>query len=112
MKNIHKVCAEALAVLETLPRGYIERIPDDVLSSIKTKATRQAPIIDTSKPIDRQGLEKGTIALIFALKRDYWCSSEEEKQELIKLSLKTETKEKELVAGLPTMSILKYLKEN
>jgi hypothetical protein len=35
--------------------------------------------VDANKPLDEQGLSEDAIVLIFTLKHDYWCETEEER---------------------------------
>ena len=51
----------------------------------KNRDTSYVPVIDESKPIDEQNLDKVTMALVTILKLDYWCKTEEEKSELVKV---------------------------
>ena len=78
-----QVYAEVYAVLTALGGDYIRKTPQKVLDTINEQRDKQYQItIDEEKPLEEQNLSKDTIALLAALKLDYWCETEEEKTQL------------------------------
>lgn len=78
-----QVYAEVYAVLSALGGKYIHKIPQNILNIIADKRDKDYKIaIDENKPLEEQNLSKETVALLAALKLDYWCETEQEKQKL------------------------------
>ncbi|MDR1101266.1 MAG: hypothetical protein LBL34_02800 [Clostridiales bacterium] len=81
-----KVLAEVYAVISKLGGKFRANIPDDVWETIElNKDNNHNPIIDENKGLNEQGLLDDTICFIAMLHRDYWCDSDEERQELMVL---------------------------
>ena len=78
-----QVYAEVHAVLSALGGEYLRKTPQNVLNVIAEKRDKQYKInIDENKPLEEQNLSKEAIAMLAALKLDYWCETKEEKKEL------------------------------
>ena len=81
--NQNQVYAEVYAVLAVLGDDYIRKIPQNILNTIADKRDKDYKIvIDENKPLEEQNLSKDAIALLAALKLDYWCKTAEEKKAL------------------------------
>lgn len=78
-----QVYAEVYAVLSVLGGQYIRKIPQNVLDIIANQRDmlREYKIYE-DKPLEEQNLSKEALALLAALKLDYWCESEQEKTKL------------------------------
>lgn len=83
---MENVLSEVYAVVLAMGAEYKIRIPDDVWNVIcDAKNDNYHPFVDENKALHEQGLMKDTITFIAMLHRDYWCDSEEEREELIAL---------------------------
>ncbi len=78
-----QVYAEVYSVLKALGNQYIQKIPQPVFNTIAANRDEQyEKKIDEEKPLEEQNLSTKTIAMLAALKMDYWCETEQEKQSL------------------------------
>ncbi|MBO6233034.1 MAG: hypothetical protein J6N78_03120 [Clostridia bacterium] len=92
-KNDEIVYAEIDAILNLMDEKYINRIPQKLKNIFKEeKSLDYKPVIDTKKALNEQKLQKGTMIILAMLCLNYWCDSEEEKQELIKAYSENERK--------------------
>ncbi len=86
MSNQAQVYAEVYAVLSVLGGEYIRKIPQNVLNIIADQRDKSyCKKIDENVPLEDQNLSKDATALLAVLKLDYWCETEEQKQELLDL---------------------------
>lgn len=91
--TVDKIFSEVYAVLNVIDNNYVQKTPADVLETIKSKRDESyLPNIDANKGLDEQGLSEDAIVFIFMLKRDYWCETQEERDEVT--AIFTENKEK------------------
>lgn len=90
--------SEAYAVLLALGNEYINKIAKDVFEYIKSQSDPALmPYIDQNKGLDEQGLSKDCIAIMAWLRLNYFCETEEERQQFLDY-LKTSEKElKEII---------------
>ncbi len=78
-----KVYSEVYAVLCALNNEYLEKTPQRILDKINAERDRDYIVyIDEDKPLEKQHLSKEAIAMLAALKLDYWCKTKKEKEEL------------------------------
>lgn len=76
--------AEVDEILNCIEESYKSRVPEKVRLFFKEERDREYKvIIDPKKPLSNQNLKRKTIILLAMLNLNYWCDSEEEKQELI-----------------------------
>lgn len=96
-KNNIKAYSEVYEIVNLLEEEYSSRIPKKVLNFFDEARDKEyKPIIDINKPLNEQDLQRDTMILIAILDLNYWCDSEEEKQELLEMFNKnTELKIKE-----------------
>jgi len=108
---MEKILSEVYTIVLTMGKAYQIRIPDDVWNTICEKRDKDyTPFIDENKALDEQGLSSDTITFIAMLHCDYWCNSEEEKQELIKLFQENEDRYNQtLIQAGSTKDLLKLL---
>ena len=93
MDENKKVNAEILAVLMALGDKYINKIPSTVMDYLTNNSDLSAmPSIDANKRIEEQNISKEARAFLTMLKLKYWCKSEEEKENLLKLLDENEKK--------------------
>ena len=109
-----RLYSEVYAVLSALGGDFVTQIPIDVITLISNERDlNYNPIIDESKGLHEQELGKETIAFIAMLKLNYWCESDEEKQELLDLLDTNEEKLKALLRSITnTRKLLAMLREN
>lgn len=76
--------AELLEILSYMESEYTSKIPKKLMQVLQRNAlTTYENHIDATKPLEEQKISQKTAALIGMLTLQYWCESEEQKQELI-----------------------------
>lgn len=101
MDNSSLAYSEVCTILNMLEDEYKERVPKNVMDFFGEERDKEYnPIIDVNIPLEKQNLKRKTIVLLAILNLNYWCDSEEEKQEILDSFAKNEElkrlKEKEL----------------
>lgn len=101
MDNSSLAYSEVYAILNMIEDEYKERVPKNVMDFFEEERDKEYnPIIDVNIPLEKQNLKRKTIVLLAILNLNYWCDSEEEKQEILDSFAKNEElkriKEKEL----------------
>lgn len=101
MDNSSLAYSEVCTILNMLEDEYKERVPKNVMDFFEEERDKEYnPIIDVNIPLEKQNLKRKTIVLLAILNLNYWCDSEEEKQEILDSFAKNEElkrlKEKEL----------------
>ena len=101
MDNSSLAYSEVCTILNMLEDEYKERVPKNVMDFFEEERNKEYnPIIDVNIPLEKQNLKRKTIVLLAILNLNYWCDSEEEKQEILDSFSKNEElkrlKEKEL----------------
>ena len=101
MDNSSLAYSEVCTILNMLEDEYKERVPKNVMDFFEEERDKEYnPIIDVNIPLERQNLKRKTLVLLAILNLNYWCDSEEEKQEILDSFAKNEElkrlKEKEL----------------
>ena len=86
-----KVFAEVYEILSILGDNYIEKIPVKLYQLIdNSRDNNFFPKYSLDKPFYEQGVSKKSISIIALLHLNYWCNSEDEKNELRHLLNKNE----------------------
>ena len=76
--------SEVYEILNLLEDEYKERVPKKVIDFFEEERNKEySPIIDVNIPLDKQNLKRETMVLLAILNLNYWCDSEEEKQEIL-----------------------------
>lgn len=101
MDNSSLAYSEVCTILNMLENEYKERVPKNVMDFFEEERDKEYnPIIDVNIPLEKQNLKRKTLVLLAILNLNYWCDSEEEKQEILDSFAKNEElkrlKEKEL----------------
>lgn len=101
MDNSSLAYSEVCTILNMLEDAYKERVPKNVMDFFEEERDKEYnPIIDVNIPLEKQNLKRKTLVLLAILNLNYWCDSEEEKQEILDSFAKNEElkrlKEKEL----------------
>lgn len=86
MENDDEIAyAEVDEILKLLEQKYVDRIPDKIKKFFKEERSQEYnPIIRADIPLDEQNLNRNTFILLAVLNLNYWCDSEEEKQEILR----------------------------
>ena len=87
MKNeLTKVYAEVDKILSFLEDEYIKKIPEHIREFFKEEKDKEyEPKIKEDVPLYEQELLHKTKVILAMLNLNYWCNSEKEKEELLKL---------------------------
>lgn len=93
MKNNEIACSEVDTILSLMDEKYVNRIPNKLREMFKErKDTNYKPNIDPKISLNEQNLQRETLVILATFCLNYWCESEEEKQELIKAYSENEKK--------------------
>ena len=91
-----KAYAEVDKVLSFMENKYVEKIPKKMREMFKNeKLEGYNPSINPKVPLDEQDLQRKTLSILAMLNLNYWCESEEEKEELKKKFYENEKKYQE-----------------
>lgn len=83
-KNNSKAYSEVYQIVNMMEKIYLDKIPKNVLDFLDEARDKEyQPIIEINKPLNEQKLQRYTMVLLAILDLNYWCDSEEEKQELL-----------------------------
>lgn len=97
MENtLSKAYAEVDTILSFMEIQFIEKVPKKLRETIKNEKSKEYhPKIDKSIPLDEQNLERKTYAILAMLDLQYWCNTEEEKQEMLSMYANNDKKYQE-----------------
>lgn len=96
--EIKKAYSEVYEILKMVDKEYFDKIPKKFVEFLeREKDNNYIPNINENIPLEEQKLLNDTINILAMIKLDYWCSSEEEKSELLKLLNGNEKKYKEKI---------------
>ena len=86
MKNEQRESyTEELTILNYMETEYQEKIPKKLIDFFERNSAKDYKFdIDLAIPLKEQKLKAKTLSLLAMLNLNYWCKSDEEKQELIK----------------------------
>ncbi len=77
--------SEIYAIINLMEDQFIDKVPKKIKDFFEEERDKEYyPIIDVNIELDEQNLQRETIVLLAILKLNYWCDSEEEKQEILK----------------------------
>lgn len=94
--EIKKAYSEVYEILKMVDKEYFDRIPKKFVEFLeREKDNNYIPNINENIPLEEQKLLNDTINILAMIKLDYWCSSEEERSELLKLLNENEKKHRE-----------------
>ena len=84
--NLRKSYSEVYEILNLMENIYLDKIPNKVIELINNERDRDFKTsISTDIPLEKQKLQRDTLAILAILYLNYWCESEQEKKELIEL---------------------------
>lgn len=96
IESINIAYAEVDKILSFMENKYVEKIPYKMRELFKNeKSKNYEPNIDIKTPLDQQNLQRKTLSILAMLNLNYWCESEEEKQELIAIYAENDKKREE-----------------
>lgn len=85
INEIKLAYAEVDAILNLLEDEYAQRVPQKIREFLKEeKDENYKPIIKADISLLEQNLKRETMILLAILNLNYWCDSEQEKQEILK----------------------------
>ncbi len=77
--------AEVYEILELLEDEYRQRVPQKIREFFKEEKDKNyVPIIKADTSLLEQNLKRETFSILTILELNYWCDSEQEKEELLK----------------------------
>lgn len=85
MKSEEKIAYKQLiTILNNMEPEYKEKIPKKLMKLFEENSAEDYEFhLDLTRPLQEQELNSKTLALLAMLNLNYWCETEEEKQELI-----------------------------
>ena len=84
--NKKMVYSEVYSILNILKEEYTRKIPIKLYNIIENeRLDTYNPVYDPSLPLSKQNLKRESFAMLVLLQLNYWCKTEEEKEELNKL---------------------------
>lgn len=82
-ENSKLAYSEVYAIINLLEDEYLDKIPKKVINFFDEEREKNyIPVIDVNVSLLKQNLQRETMILLTILKLNYWCNSEEEKQEI------------------------------
>ena len=88
--------SEVIAILNLMEDKYKNKIPQSLLKTFEDeKKEDYIPKIDVNESLAKQNLQRETLVILAMLNLNYWCESEEEKEDLIKEYSKNDKKKEE-----------------
>lgn len=97
MKNEEKIAyKQVITILDNMEPEYKEKIPKKLVKLFEENSDENYEFhLDLTRPLKEQELNSKTLVLLAMLNLNYWCETEEEKQELIKHYTENERKYQE-----------------
>ena len=97
MKSEEEIAYKQLiTILNNMEPEYKEKIPKKLMKLFEENSAEDYEFhLDLTRPLQEQELNSKTLALLAMLNLNYWCETEEEKQELIKHYTENERKYQE-----------------
>ena len=84
--NLRKSYSEVYEILNLMENIYLDKIPNKVIELINNERDKDFKTsISTDIALEKQKLQRDTLAILAILYLNYWCESEQEKKELIEL---------------------------
>ena len=88
--------SEVLIILKHMNKELVSKIPQKLLDFFYKEADSNHTLsLDYSIPLKEQKLNKSTLPLLAMLLINYWCNTQEEKEELINKYFENEQKYQE-----------------
>jgi hypothetical protein len=89
--NTKEIYSEVYSILDLLGDKYIKRLPKNLYNLIKNeKLNTYNPKYDITIPLYKQNIKKDSLSMIALFHLNYWCESDEDKEELREIFGKNE----------------------
>ena len=96
MKISAKAYSEVYTIVNLLEDEYKNRVPKKIMDFFDEVRDKKFEVnIDIERSLLEQNIERQTLVILAILELNYWCDSEEEKQELLKEFAENERKQEE-----------------
>ena len=96
MKISEKAYSEVYAIVNLLEDEYKNSVPKKIMDFFDEVRNKEYEAnIDIEKSLLEQNIERQTLVMLAILELNYWCDSEEEKEELLKEFAEKEKKQEE-----------------
>ena len=80
-----RIYSEVYALINLMGITYKNMLPDKVKMSIEEKRDKNyTPEYDENIPIEKQNVQKESLAILANIQYNYWCLSDHEKQDFMK----------------------------
>ena len=85
-RSLEKSYSEVCKILHLMDEKYVNKIPKKVINLFESNKLKDyEPFINPQISLAEQNLERKTLAILAMLNLNYWCKSQEEKNELLKM---------------------------
>ena len=82
--DVAKAYAEVDEILNVIDKEYLDKVPVNIRTFFENARLKDyKPNINIQLPLNEQKLQRKTLVFLAILYLNYWCNSEEEKQELL-----------------------------
>ena len=88
-----EIYSEVYSILNLLGKNFINKLPKSLYEMIKKeKSSSYNPQYKANVKLEEQNIKRESLSMIALFHLNYWCESEEEKQELKSIFLENEEK--------------------
>lgn len=85
IKERREAYVEVLEILKHMDKKYVAKIPSDLREFFERNASKEYEFhIEPSIPLEQHELKEITINILAMLNINYWCDTEEHRQELLR----------------------------
>lgn len=97
--KVQETYSEVFGMLNMLGEGFINKLPEKLFNMIKEeKSSTYNPKYISDKSLSEQNVKRESLAMIALIHLNYWCETEEEKNELRAILNENEKKYQEEIA--------------
>ena len=80
-----KIYSEVYGLIELVSKEYRDLLPNKVIQTIENKRDKNyTPKYNVDIPLEKQGIHKDSLAILSNIQYNYWCKTEQEKNEFLK----------------------------
>ncbi len=98
MSETKKIYSEVYGILNMLGKDYISKLPSSLYDMIKKeKSNEYTPKYSEDIALENQNISKKALSMIALFHRNYWCNSDEEKNELRTLFITNEEEKQRIL---------------
>jgi len=89
----HEIYSEVYSILNLLGNSYIKKLPKSLFKMIEEeKSSTYNPQYREDQSLNEQNIKRESLSMIALFHLNYWCNSDEEKEQLKQLFKKNEEK--------------------